>query len=124
MSLENIQKELQHITKTPGVVSCALVVIDTGMVLLNTSQDESFEIIAEGARDYWTVQDRNGGIFKAIGDINVIFVFHQQNIISIQMCDDKTLLITLAETKGVDWNKWQRVIAPLKNKIKDLEGKK
>lgn len=124
MNLDTIHKELQNITKTPGIEACALVVIETGMVLLNTSKDRDFEVIAEGSRDYWVLQHRNGHVFKPIGDVKIIFVFHKKRVISVQACVGKTLLITLAETKGVDWNQWQKVIRPLMQKVKEFEEAK
>lgn len=104
-----------------GIISCALVTIDTGMICLTTSAESRFEVMAEGARDYWVLHHRNGKIFDAIGGVKNIYVQHAKGTICIQACGEKMLLITLADSSKLYWNDWPLTTLALRNAIYQSE---
>lgn len=122
MNYLDIEKELAHAASTPGIVACALVAIDTGMIYLSTSRETKFEMMAECARDYWTLHVKNSGIFMHLGKVNNIFIQHEYHLVSIQPCGNKMILVTQAQLKQVDWNSWPKKISPLKTLIKSFEN--
>ncbi len=106
---------------SPDIISCALVAIDTGMIFLSTSAKAQFEVMAEGARDYWVLHHRNGKIFDAIGAVKNIFVQHAKGTICIQACGEKMLLITLANSRKSRWHEWPATTLDLRNVINQFE---
>lgn len=123
MNYQDIDSELTRIaTSTPGVIACALVAMDTGMIYLSSSRQTQFEMIAECARDYWALHVKNQDIFIHMGNIHNIFIQHEHNLLSIQPCGTKMILVTQAKLKEVDWGAWPKVISPLKGLIKKFEN--
>ncbi|MES2824837.1 MAG: hypothetical protein V4732_14630 [Pseudomonadota bacterium] len=121
MNYQLIEFELTKVATSPDIISCALVAIDTGMIFLSTSTKAQFEVMAEGARDYWVLHHRNGKIFDAIGAVKNIFVQHAKGTICIQACGEKMLLITLANSKKSRWNEWPSTTLDLRNAINQFE---
>lgn len=122
MNYLDIDKELAHISSTPGIIACALVAADTGMIYLSTSSTKEFEMMAECARDYWRLHIKNSNIFMHMGNVNNIFIQHERNLLSIQPCGIKMILVTQAQLKEVDWSSWPATIKQLKNLIKRYEN--
>ncbi len=63
-------------------------------------------MIAEGARDYWSLQNRNGKIYDILGDLDNIKIRHKKGIICLQPCGENTLLVALTKMNKVNWNDW------------------
>ena len=138
MNYQDIEYELNCLAKTPGVIACALVAIDTGMVYLSSSnltnsdtpsgkeyfKQEEFEIIAEGARDYWVLHQKNGNVFDALGPLGNIVVRHKYGLLSIRACGHTMLLIAIAKIKEVDWKQWPAQVNQLCNRVEALEVEK
>lgn len=122
MNYQDIDKELVHIASTPGIVACALVAADTGMIYLSTSSSKEFEMLAECARDYWRLHIKNSSIFFHMGHVNSIFIQHERNLLSIQPCGTKMILVAKAQLKEVDWSAWPSKIKSLKTMIKRYEN--
>ncbi|RYY04697.1 MAG: hypothetical protein EOO53_02520 [Gammaproteobacteria bacterium] len=121
MNFQLVKEELDLVAKTSGVIACALVEADTGMIYLSTSKSIKFEVIAEGARDYWSLHNKNGNIFDEMGTLNSILIQHSKGLLTIQPCGEKTILITLAKLKKMDWKAWPKVIQPLRELIDDSQ---
>jgi predicted regulator of Ras-like GTPase activity (Roadblock/LC7/MglB family) len=121
LNYQPIELELNKVAKSPGIIACALVAIDTGMICLATSCENQFEVMAEGARDYWVLHHRNGKIFNAIGAVKNIYVQHAKGTICIQACGEKMLLITLADASKLYWNDWPSITISLRNAIHQSE---
>lgn len=122
MNYQLLEFELNKVAASPGIISCALVAIDTGMICLSTSHDVHFEVMAEGARDYWALQHRNGHIFETMGRVKNIFVQHAKGTICIQSCGKTMLLITLADSSKMHWHDWVDTITALRNVVKQSEA--
>lgn len=121
MNYQLIELELNKVAKSPGIVACALVAVDTGMICLSTSCERQFEVMAEGARDYWALHNRNGKIFDAIGGVKNIYVQHAKGTICIHACGDTMLLITFANSSKLFWNDWPSITIGLRNAIHQSE---
>ena len=124
MNYQDIERELHQLATTPGIIACALVAIDTGMIYLSSSNKEQFDIIAEGARDYWVLHQKNGNVFEALGPVSNIVVRHKRGLLSIRGCGQTMLLISIAKIKEVDWDEWPERVAQLCNLVKEMESEK
>ncbi len=91
------------------------------MVCLSTSRETQFEVIAEGARDYWALHHRNGNIFDTMGKVKNIFVQHVKGTICVQACGKKMLLITLADSSKLHWHDWSATVAGLYKVVRQSE---
>jgi hypothetical protein len=97
------------------------------MIYLSSSNEEQFtkeefEIIAEGARDYWVLHQKNGNVFDALGSVSSIVVQHKQGLLSIRACGQTMLLITIAKMKQVDWKQWSAQLSQLCDQIKNMQS--
>lgn len=122
MNYQLIEAELNSIATTSGIIACALVAVDTGMIYFSSSSQDQFIVMAEGARDYWALHHKNGQIFDAMGNLNNIFVQHERGILRVQLCGETMLLITLAKLGKTDWTQWPSVIGNLHTLIKDAKN--
>ena len=122
MNYQLIEAELNSIATTPGIIACALVAVDTGMIYFSSSSQHLFEVMAEGARYYWALHHKYGQIFDAMGNLNNIFVQHERGILRVQLCGEAMLLITLAKLGKTDWTQWQGVINNLQTLVKNSQN--
>lgn len=107
MIYQSLETELKLLAKTPGVIACVLVSADTGMVYLSSSKSDQIEVIAEAARDYWVLHQKNGKVFEALGAVRNVFIQHERAHLSVQMFGKSSmLLVTVAKLRSVDWNSW------------------
>lgn len=105
-----MQLELLELTREEGIIACALVAVDTGMVYASTMHHTEFEIIAEAARDYWVLHHKSRQAFERLGDVRNISVQHQKGLVNVQPFDDGIILITLAKIGKVNWQQWRERI--------------
>jgi hypothetical protein len=124
LNYQDIEQELHQLATTPGIIACALVAIDTGMIYLTSSNKEQFDIIAEGARDYWVLHQKNGNVFEALGPVSNIVVRHKRGLLSIRGCGKTMLLISIAKIKEVNWDEWPERVDQLCNLVKTMESEK
>lgn len=124
MNYQDIEQELHQLATTPGIIACALVAIDTGMIYLTSSNKEQFDIIAEGARDYWVLHQKNGKVFEALGSVSNIVVRHKRGLLSIRGCGQTMLLISITKIKEVNWDEWPERVDQLCNLVKKMESEK
>lgn len=122
MNYQLIEAELNSIATTPGIIACALVAVDTGMIYFSSSSQDQFVVMAEGARDYWALHHKNGQIFDGMGNLNNIFVQHERGILRVQLCGETMLLITLAKLGKTDWTQWPSITSNLHTLIKDAKN--
>lgn len=107
MIYQALETELRELAKTSGVIACVLVSADTGMVFMSSTKNSEVEAMAEAARDYWVLHQKNGKLFESLGQVRNVFIHHTRAILSVQMFGKATmLLVTIAKLKSVDWNNW------------------
>lgn len=107
MIYQALDSELKLLAKTPGVIACVLVSADTGMIFLSSAKSEQVEVMAEAARDYWVLHQKNGKVFEALGSVRNVFIQHERAHLSVQMFGHSSmLLVTIAKLRSVDWGSW------------------
>ena len=107
MIYQHLETELKILAKAPGVIGCVLVNADNGMVVLSSPKSVRIEVIAEAARDYWVLHQKNGKVFEALGAVRNVFIQHERAHLSVQMFGNvSTLLVTISKLRSVDWNSW------------------
>ena len=107
MIYQALDSELKLLAKTPGVIACVLVSVDTGMIFLSSTKSEQVEVMAEAARDYWVLHQKNGKVFEALGSVRNVFIQHERAHLSVQMFGNSSmLLVTIANGRIGDWSSW------------------
>ncbi len=125
MIYQALEEELNLLAKTPGVVACVLVSSDTGMVFLSSSANPEIEIIAEAARDYWVLHQKNGKVFDTLGAVKNVFVQHARAHLSIQMFGNSSmLLVTISRLRSVDWSSWPISTKKISELLCELDASK
>lgn len=125
MIYQALEEELNLLAKTPGVVACVLVSSDTGMVFLSSSANPEIEIIAEAARDYWVLHQKNGKVFDTLGAVKNVFVQHVRAHLSIQMFGNSSmLLVTISRLRSVDWSSWPISTKKISELLCELDASK
>jgi len=122
LNFDNIELSLKRLSCSTGIIACALVAIDSGIIYSTTSTVKEFQMIAEGARDYWSLQYRNGKVYEILGDLNNIKICHKKGIICLQTCGTNTLLVALTKYNKVDWNNWANQTSQLTNMLDQYYG--
>lgn len=125
MIYQALEAELQLLAKTPGVVACVLVGVDTGMVFLSSSKNAEVEVIAEAARDYWVLHQKNGRMFEVLGAVRNVFIQHEHAHLSVQMFGQSSLLlVTISKLKRVDWAGWAARTRGISELLRELDESK
>jgi len=102
-----LHSELKLLATTPGVIACVLVSVDTGMIFLSSAKNDQIDVMAEAARDYWVLHQKNGKVFDALGSVRNVFIQHERAHLSVQMFGNSSvLLVTIAKLRSVDWSYW------------------
>ncbi|MGI1677752.1 MAG: hypothetical protein K6L75_03400 [Cellvibrionaceae bacterium] len=122
MKSKDIEIELKRLSYSTGILACALVAIDSGIIYSSTSSSTEFQRIAESARDYWSLHHRNGAIYNVLGDLDNIKIRHKKGIICLQPCGENTLLVALTKFNKVDWNDWIKQTDILSDSLKHHFG--
>lgn len=125
MIYQALETELQLLAKTPGVVACVLVGVDTGMVFLSSSKNAEVEVIAEAARDYWVLHQKNGRMFEVLGTVRNVFIQHERAHLSVQMFGHSSLLlVTISKLKRVDWASWAASTRGISELLREFDESK
>lgn len=102
---------LQALVDGVGLAACALVDIDTGMVLAAAGDAE---VIAEAASDYWRLFRRQQPLRSALGEARAQVLIHERGRLTLTACGGGLLLVSLsAEPDRVDWQGWKRGVGGL-----------
>jgi hypothetical protein len=113
MNATRLAAELNHLAGRPGVVGCALVDADTGLVwqACSSSTDASAPQIWEAAVDYWRLYARQKQHFAGLGELGVAAMYHTLGVLAVLPCctDPSVLLVLHANHKNVDWIELQRM---------------
>jgi predicted regulator of Ras-like GTPase activity (Roadblock/LC7/MglB family) len=92
----------------PGVVGCALVETETGMVWQSAGGIDELTVLAEAASDYWRLHHRLQTSFERLGKLRACVMMHAAGRITLLPCGSGTLLVAVThEPSGVDWRQWQ-----------------
>ena len=112
---------LTEMAQLPGVMGCALVEIEAGMVWHHAGHIEGVQTFAEAASDYWRLYRRLHTNFEQVGKLRACVMMHDAGRITLLPCGTGMLLVTLTRQKSeIDWALWQektRELALLVNEL-------
>jgi len=105
---------LQALATEVGVDGCALVDMQSGMVLHAVGADIYDEQMWEAGLSYWRQHERQADIFAMLGPIGGIVLHHPGGMVVIFPLREPGLLaVAVGQQKQVDWITWQRRLASL-----------
>lgn len=113
MSAQRLREELEAMASQEGLCGCALVDLETGLVLHWAGPPEQ-QPVAEAATDYWRLCNRQQAVFGMLGAPLAQVLIHAHTRVTIVRCGEGLLLVTLSqEAVAVDWARWKRATAHL-----------
>lgn len=120
MNPRTVARELDAMAAQAGIVGCALVDPDTGLIWHASGRVADADRTWEAAVDYWRLHGRQRSHFSALGDLAAAVLYHRGGILAIfPCCDDPALLlVSVGEHRGVDWIRWQRATRALGVRLK------
>ncbi|ARU06074.1 hypothetical protein CCO03_16625 [Comamonas serinivorans] len=99
---------LTEMAELPGVMGCALVEVETGMVWHSAGQIPELTALAEAASDYWRLYRRLHTNFEQVGKLRACVMMHDAGRITLLPCGSGVLLVTVSlQEAQVDWKAWQ-----------------
>ena len=106
MNRQALADEVERVADAPGVITCSLVDVSTGMVYHASGGRPDLEPLAEAARDYWRLHQRQDNLFRDLGPMVGIVVLHEEGVINVMPCGADAVLVTLAERNKVNFSAW------------------
>jgi len=115
MNLPQIDAELDRMAAHPGIVGCALVDAQTGLVWASRGGATHATHVWEAAVDYWRLHDRQKLHFAGLGTLGAAVMYHTGGVLAVFPCctDPNVLLVAHGEHRGVDWIALQRMAREL-----------
>lgn len=108
-----IGQALQAMASTPGVIACALVDIETGMVFASAGDHPNIDSLAEAASDYWRLYQRIRANFDEIGPLDAVSAQHRYGVVSLIPCGEGMVVATISKRKMLDWLDWIAKVSQL-----------
>jgi len=104
----------------PGILGCALVDANTGLVWHSCSGAPNAERVWEAAIDYWRLHDRQKVHFAGLGTLGAAVMYHTGGVLAVFPCcsDPDVLLVCHGQHRNVDWIAWQRMVRELGRMIR------
>jgi predicted regulator of Ras-like GTPase activity (Roadblock/LC7/MglB family) len=118
--MQTIGSSLETLASFAGVVGCALVESDTGMVWHYAGKLTDMELVGEAAVEFWRTQRRIATQLSTLGDLQFATFKYAQGTIGLVPCDDKRglILVCLANSQGVVWSEWISQLPMLRQAVK------
>ena len=109
-------EHLESMASMPGLQGCALVELETGLVL--QSAGAVMPVAAEAARDYWRLHERHSRCFDHLGAMQAQVMVHAQQRLTLVTVGQGLLLLTFSDTAArVDWAFWQTQLSQLRGLV-------
>jgi hypothetical protein len=113
------QQSLDAIRELPGMLGCALVQQDSGMVV-GVAGPPRLPAMAEEAVDSWRTHQRREQ-FREHGPARALVVIHDTLRLTLSAGGDRLLLVCFSqEPDQVPWDAWKREVARLRQATQDL----
>jgi predicted regulator of Ras-like GTPase activity (Roadblock/LC7/MglB family) len=111
---QGITQELSRMALTRGVIACALVDVQTGMVYASAGKDPDLEMVAEAASDYWRLHQRNSERFESLGPLRAVSLVHAQKVLTLMPCTEGVVMATISHRMGgLDMTAWYQAVREL-----------
>jgi hypothetical protein len=115
MDSARLTAEVDRMATQTGIVGCALVDADTGLVWHAAGSMKQSDSVWEAAVDYWRLHDRQKLHFEKLGALRAAVMYHNGGVLAIFPCceDPEVLLVAMGLHKSVDWHQWQQRVREL-----------
>lgn len=112
MNATRVGAGLDRMAAHPGIVGCALVDAQTGLVWDSRAGTAH---LWEAAVDYWRLHDRQKLHFAGLGTLGAAVMYHTGGVLAVLPCcsDPDVLLVAQGAHRGVDWIALQRMARAL-----------
>jgi predicted regulator of Ras-like GTPase activity (Roadblock/LC7/MglB family) len=99
----------------PGVMGCALVEADTGLVWHSVGDLPDKERLWEASANYWQLHGRSHEHFAVLGGLGAAVLYHRRGSLAIIPClpDPALLAVCVGEPGRVNWQAWQQGVRAL-----------
>jgi hypothetical protein len=106
-----IEQELTALAARPGVLGCALVQQDSGLVVHSAGPEQALGVW-EAAVEFWRLHLRMREHLSGQGPLRAITLHHPDRLVVLLPCDvdAELLLVCVGARQGVDWNHWQLAV--------------
>jgi hypothetical protein len=110
MNTSRLGVELDRLAAMPGIVGCAIVDANTGLVWHASNFDPPAARMWEAAVDYWRLHNRQHEHFSGLGALGAAVMYHARGVLAVFPCstDPDVLLVSHGKHQGVDWIGLQR----------------
>lgn len=121
MNSSFLAEQVDRIATHDGIVGCALVEAEAGLVWHASGSLTESDQVWEAAVDYWRLHHRQREHFANLGALHAAVMYHDQGVLTIFPCCDEpqVLLVALGVHRGVDWNQWHQRARRLGRVIRD-----
>lgn len=118
MPTHTLADELGALVAAPGVKSCAVIDVDTGMVL-QVAGAGGAESQWEAAVEYWRLHRRIRQHFEALGELGAVVMHHRLGKLVLLPLNagSELVLACIADERGVDWPGWQRAVRTIAQRL-------
>ena len=121
MKADRIRRAIEEMAELPGMVGCALVEIDAGMVWMSAGKTGNIHDLAEVTSDYWRLYQRLNPHFSDLGELRALVMMHSRDWVSLFPCSRGMLAVTVTrDQKSVDWQSLQAKVRELSALVNDL----
>lgn len=108
----------QLASSNPGIVACALVDGESGLVLQSAGRQWP-TATWEAAIDFWRLHRRHEVHFSELGFLGAVVLHHQSGLVVLLPFgpQEEYLLACISGHKGVDWRAWQASVRELGRRL-------
>lgn len=120
MTARSAESIVHDLAQFPGVVGCALVETDSGMVWYHAGTVPDVDRIAEASIEFWRTPIRLSSSFSSMGSLQSTAYSFSKRVVSLFPCSDQPplVLICIAQKGKVMWSEWGLEVQALKKALK------
>lgn len=121
MKSARLQEALAQMAALPGVLGCAIVEANTGMVWLSAGELPRVQHLSEAVSDYWRLFLRRSDDFAALGDLRAQVLIHSHRRVTLVGCGAGLVLVTVSgEPDQVRWADWKVALGGLQQGVASM----
>ncbi len=114
MNSVEIQSNINQIADGEGVLGCALVEIEAGMIWLSAGKSPQLSQYCEAVSDYWRLSDRLNKHFPEADQLrNLSLQYGHLKIASWRLNKGLILVLLLAQGQELPWEKAKPLITKI-----------
>lgn len=113
MNRHRVSDELARMAAQEGVHGCALVDVETGMVMFSAGTCPDIETVGEAASDHWRLHRRHAERFSPLGPLRAISLIHKEHVLTLMPCGEGNVMATISRRMGLDLRAWYADVTAL-----------